>query len=95
MPISENVILYMKKGQNSSSWTGGAWGGELLSDAPVGFDGSHTFYGAAGGIGGDHALNVCGRITDAGKVEIQTQNLYAGTVSATIYWWAYIIEILG
>lgn len=93
--LSNNVNLYMKKAEFSDTWTADSWNQRTASTKPIGLNISNTFFGGAGGIGVDHAVNVCGFVqpTNA-QVEIQTQNIYNGSVTTTVFWWAYIVEIL-
>lgn len=95
MPISNKIKIYLAKGKSYQVISGGHWREETMLNKPTNLDATHTFYGGAGGIAGDHAVNVCGYIQpNSGKVEIQIQNIYTDTVSCDISWWAYIVEIL-
>ena len=95
VPISDNVVMYFKKGSASRSMSGKTWTEWTASAKPTDLNTSHAFFGGAGGVAADHAINVSGYIDFAGgKVQIQNQNIYDGTVSSIVYWWAYIIEIL-
>ena len=95
--LSDNMKLYLKKGQFTVSRGIQQWGETTASVAPTGLNTSNTFFGGAGGEASDHALSVCGIVDFSNAiVKIQTQNLYqGGTVSTTIFWWAYIVELLG
>lgn len=95
LPISDNVVIYLAKGESSKSMDGRTWRTEVMLDKPFDLDLSNQFFGGAGGLAGDHAINVCGGISSStAKVTLQLQNIYEDTVSSDIYWWAYIIEIL-
>lgn len=95
IPLSDKVILYIKRGQFNASWGGRTWRQNNVSDKPTDLVTSHHYVGVASGLAGDHAINVCGFVDFAsGKVEIQTQNIYDGSVSSTIWWCAHIVEIL-
>lgn len=95
VPISDNVVVYLAKGVSYKSMGGTTWRTEVVSDKPSDLDLSHEFFGGAGGLATDHAINVCGGISSStAKASLQLQNIYDGTVSTDIYWWAYIIEIL-
>lgn len=93
--LSSSINLYLKEG--SSSWTMGAntWNQMDASTKPADLNTSNTFFGGAGGLSLDHAINVCGNInSSSGGVQIQTQNIFSGSITTTIYWWAYIVEIV-
>lgn len=95
VPISDNVVVYLAKGVSYQSMGGNTWRTEVVSDKPSDLDLSHEFFGGAGGLATDHAINVCGGISSStAKASLQLQNIYDGTVGSDIYWWAYIIEIL-
>lgn len=95
VPISDNVVVYLAKGVSYQSMGGTTWRTEVVLDKPSDLDLSHELFGGAGGLAGDHAINVCGGVSSStAKVTLQLQNIYEGTVSTDIYWWAYIIEIL-
>lgn len=95
IPLSSKVILYVKRGQFNRTWGGHTWTQLAASDKPTDLATSHPYFGGAGGIAADHAVNVCGFVDfSSGKVEIQTQNIYDGSVSSTVYWWAFIVEVI-
>lgn len=95
VPISDNVVVYLAKGVSYQSMGGTTWRTEVVFDKPSDLDLSHEFFGGAGGLATDHAINVCGGISSStAKASLQLQNIYDGTVGSDIYWWAYIIEIL-
>lgn len=94
VPISDNVVMYFKKGSTSRSMGGNTWTEWTASTGPTDLNTSHAFFGGAGGLSSDHAISVSGYIADNGKAQIQNQNIYDGTVSTSILWWAFIIEIL-
>lgn len=95
VPLSGNAILYLKRGSFTKTMDGRTWTEQTASQKPADLNTSHTYFGGAGGVSSDHAINVSGYVDfSAGKVQIQNQNIYDGSVSTTIYWWAYIIEIV-
>lgn len=95
IPISDNVVIYLAKGESNKSMGGHTWRTEVMLNKPSGLDLSHAFFGGAGGLAGDHAINVCGGVSSStAAATLQIQNVYEGTISTGIYWWAYIIEIL-
>ena len=95
LPISGNVVAYFKKGTTSRTMEGRTWNDWTASAKPADLNTSHTYFGGAGGVASDHAVNVSGYIDfSAGNVKIQNQNIYEGSVTAIVYWWAFIIEFL-
>ncbi len=95
LPISDNAVAYFKKGSVSRTMSGRTWNEWTASAKPADLNTSHTYFGGAGGVSSDHAINVSGYIDfSAGKVQIQNQNIYDGSVSTTVYWWAFIIEFM-
>ena len=95
LPISDNVVAYFKKGTTSRTMEGRTWNDWTASAKPADLNTSHTYFGGAGGVASDHAVNVSGYIDfSAGNVKIQNQNIYEGSVTAIVYWWAFIIEFL-
>lgn len=95
LPISDNAVAYFKKGLASRTMDGKTWNDWTASAKPADLNTSHAYFGGAGGLSTDKAINVGGYIDfSAGNVRIQTQNIYEGTVSTTVYWWAFIIEFL-
>ena len=95
LPISSNVILYMKKGELQGSWNGRSWRQNTASAKPVSLNTSNIFYGCAGGVATDHAINVCGFVDwSTAAVQIQSQNMYEDSVNTRISWWSYIVEFI-
>ncbi|MBQ9017528.1 hypothetical protein IJ118_00425 [Candidatus Saccharibacteria bacterium] len=94
LPISDNAVAYFKKGSTSRSMSGITWNEWTASAKPADLDASHVFFGGAGGVSSDHAINVSGYIDSGGRAQIQNQNIYNDTLPTTVYWWAFIIEIL-
>ena len=94
--LSANVNAYFKQGSLSDTWAIQTWKQVEASAKPTALNTSNTFFGGAGGIAQDHAINVCGYINPTNATaQIQTQNLYnGGSVSSDYFWWAYIIEIV-
>ena len=94
--LSSNVNLYLAEGDQAISMEGTTWRQTKYLDKPSDLDLSNTFFGGAGGLSSDHAINLCGFVerTNA-TVQMQTQNIFEGNVNTTAYWWAYIIEIIG
>ena len=97
--LSSNINMYLKRGTSSATVGGGAWKASVVSDKPVDLVITNEYFGGAGAFCGDHAMNACGWVHTAGtvtpaKVELQYQNLYGSSVTSSIYWWAYIVEIL-
>lgn len=92
--LSSNVNLYLAEGSQAINMAGQTWKQTKYLDKPSDLNLSNTFFGGAGGLSTDHAINLCGFVerTNA-TVQMQTQNIYEGTVSTTAYWWAYIVEI--
>lgn len=95
VPISDNAVVYLAKGVSYQSMGGKTWREETMLNKPSDLDLSHEFFGGAGGVAGDHAINVCGYVNPSNaKPVVQLQNFYDGTVSAHISWWAFIVEFL-
>ncbi len=95
LPISDNVVAYFKKGTTSRTMSGSTWNSWTASAKPTNLNTSHTYFGGAGGVSTDHAVNTNGYIDPTeGLVKIQNQNIYEGSVTTTIAWWAFIIEFL-
>lgn len=93
--LANNTVLYAKQGSFSKTMTGSSWSATIVSSKPSDLNVSNTFRGVVGGTSGDKAINVCGLVDFSnGNVEIETQNVYTGTVTSDIYWQAYIISIL-
>jgi len=95
MTLSNNVVLFLKKGNYQKTMEGNSWGYTVASPKPASLSTSHSFFGGAGGSSSDRAINVSGDIgSNDAEVIIQNQNIFASSVSANISWWAYIIEFL-
>lgn len=93
--LANNTVLYAKQGSFSKTMAGNSWMSTIVSSKPSDLNVSNTFRGVVGGTSGDKAINVCGLVDFSnGNVEIETQNIYTGTVTSDIYWQAYIISIL-
>lgn len=92
--LSSNVIMYFQSGSFSKTMSSKTWNEQTAANKPTGLNTSHTFFGGAGGISTDHAINVSGCIDSTGKAQIQNQNIYEGSVTTTVSWWAFIIEFL-
>lgn len=91
--LSSKIIIYLKQGTASKTMAGNTWNETTASQKPVDLNISNTFFGGAGGTSEDRAINVSGRINTSGLVQIQNQNIYEGSVTTTINWWAFIVEI--
>lgn len=93
--VSNEMVIYLKRGTTSKTQSASSWDSFTASTKPVDLSTSHTFFGGAGGSASDKAMNVCGYIIPgSGAVSIQHQNIHTGSVSTTISWWAWIVEIL-
>ena len=93
--LAKNAVMYAKQGSFSITMGGSTWTSRQVSAKPTDLDTNQTFRGIVSGTSGDKAINVCGLVDFGnGKVEIQTQNLYTGSVSSDIYWQAHIIQTL-
>ena len=93
--LAKNAVMYAKQGSFSITMGGSTWTSRQVSAKPTDLDTNQTFRGIASGTSSDKAINVCGLVDFGnGKVEIQTQNVYTGSVSSDIYWQAYIIQTL-
>lgn len=96
IPLSMNAILYLKTGSFSITRSGSTWGETAASATPSDMNSNNLAYGGAGGSSDDNAINVCGFVNlSSNTVKIQTQNLYNSSVTSTIRWWAYCVEITG
>lgn len=93
--LSSNVNLYLSRQSFPITMSGDTWKETTVINKPVDLNLSNNCHGGAGGRASDHAINVCGAINfENGSVRIQTQNSYTDSVSTTIDWWAYIVEIV-
>ena len=93
--LAKNTVMYAKQGSFSITMGGSTWTSRQVSAKPTDLDIYQTFRGIVSGTSGDKAINVCGLVDFGnGKVEIQTQNVYTGSVSSDIYWQAHIIQTL-
>ncbi len=93
--LANNAVMYAKQGSFSITMGGSTWTSRQVSAKPTDLDIYQTFRGIVSGTSGDKAINVCGLVDFGnGKVEIQTQNVYTGSVSSDIYWQAHIIQTL-
>lgn len=93
--LSSNVNLYLARQSFPTTMSGNTWTETTVINKPVDLNLSNNCHGGAGGIADDHAINVCGGINyNNGSVRIQTQNIYEGSATTTISWWAYIIELI-
>ena len=99
IPVSKNLVLYFNEGTASVTVGGGTWKAVTQVTKPADLDTNNTYYGGAGALCGDHAMNACGWVragwsANAGSVEMQYQNAYSSSITTNAYWWAFIVEIL-
>ena len=93
--LSSNINMYFIKGTTSRTLGANTWYEWTAATKPIDLDTNNPYFGGAGGVAADHAINVSGYVAAGNaKVQIQNQNIYNGSITTTIYWWGFIVETL-
>lgn len=93
--LSDNLVLYLRKGVSRVTLEGGSWRSEEAAPKPADLNLSNYYVGVVGGEANDTAVSVSGAVQASGNVVLAFKNSYAGTVTTDVYWGVYIMEIVG